>query len=293
LSVKQKDTASPLCIAVFAHNEEYNIKRCLESVLQATQSPERLKITVLINGCNDQTENVVKLLAKKYHQIRYTAISLGDKSNAWNTYTYGDIDLSVNHYFIDGDNWLPAFSLDKLEAEFDTQQYWGIAPTPIGIKESLREFMIRNRFISGNCYGVSGEFMNHVISNGFKLPTGFIGDDSLVMYLLQEGLEPGTVTKDIKVVETTGAIIPRVPLSIATIGFMHRRYKRYALRHIQQEVLYYLGRNNRINELPASIADFKSILKEIGIKPIFVRAGIQTLYHPYAYYKIIYNRALL
>jgi glycosyltransferase involved in cell wall biosynthesis len=275
----------PICVAIFAHNEELNIERCLDSVIQSTRNLNNLKITVLINGCSDQTSEVVQIYSKQYPQIKNIEIAMGDKSNAWNRYVYSGIDFGANHYFIDGDNWIPAYSLDKLEKEFDTETNWAIAPTPIGIKESLRQFMIDNKFISGNCYGVSGEFLHHVVSNQFKLPIGFIGDDSLVMYLLQEGAVAGTDVKDVKVIETTGAVVPRVPISIASIRFMHRRYKRYALRHIQQEILYYLGRNNRLDELPDSVDDFHLILKEIGTRPIFSICGIQTLYHPFAYFK--------
>jgi hypothetical protein len=253
--------------------------------MQSTRSTDNLEITVLINGCSDGTANVVKMFSEQYPQVKSIELTLGDKSNAWNQYVYSDLNLDANHYFIDGDNWIPAYSLDKLEDVFDTQSNWAIAPTPIGIKESLRKFMIEHKFISGNCYGVSGEFLSHIISNNFKLPIGFIGDDSLVMYLLQEGVVAGTEVKGIKVVETTGAVVPRTPLSFSTIGFMHRRYKRYALRHIQQEIVYYLGSKKRLSELPDKASDFHSILKELGMAPVFTLCGIQTLYHPYAYYK--------
>jgi cellulose synthase/poly-beta-1,6-N-acetylglucosamine synthase-like glycosyltransferase len=292
LNTNNSSLNNKICVAVFAHNEERNIERCLESIMQSTQRPDLLQVTVLINGCNDRTADVVNALSEMYPQINSVEIGLGDKSNAWNNYVYSGLDFAVNHYFVDGDNWLPALSLDKLEIGFDTSRYWGIAPIPIGIKESLRKFMIEHKFISGNCYGVSGEFLESVVSNDFRIPQGFIGDDSLVMYLLQEGVSANYIVKGVKVVETTGAVIPRVPISISTIGFMHRRYKRYALRHMQQEVLYYLGRNDRLNELPASTSNFRNILKEIGLKPIFVMCGIQTLYHPFAYFKIMKkNRA--
>lgn len=275
-------------VAIFAHNEETNIARCLESVIQSSACPELLDICVLINGTTDDTLSEVISLSSKFSQIKYIDIEMGDKSNAWNTYVYSGIDFDINHYFLDGDNWLPAYCLDKLETEFDSELYWGIAPTPIGIKETLREFMIKNKFISGNCYGLTGGFLKDIVFSRFKLPIGFIGDDSLVMYLLQEGVSSKSIVKDIKVVNTTGAVVPRLPLKFGLISFMHRRYQRYAIRHFQQEVLYYLGRKNRLCELPTFTSEFGPILREIGFKSIFVINGIQTLYQPYYYFKIAF-----
>jgi hypothetical protein len=70
---------------------------------------------------------------------------------------------------------------------------------------------------------------------------------------------------------------------------MHNRYKRYAIRHFQQEVLYYLGRENKLNELPAQAKELKKHLFKIGLKALFRFQGLQTLYHPYALIKILFN----
>lgn len=279
-----------LNVAIFAHNEEDNIERCILSVIDATTNPERLRITVLINGTKDATMSIVLRCRERFPQVFVKDIALGDKSNAWNEYVYDDIDIDGNHYFMDGDNWLPSYCLDKLEGEFDTSKYWGIAPIPLGVSEDLRDFLISNKFISGNLYGVSGEFLQATLESRFKLPVGFIGDDSLVMYMLQEGfggLGGSTKTKRIKVIESTGPVIPRIKIGLRVLSFMHNRYKRYAIRHFQQEIFYYLGREGRLGELPINSSDCKKYLSRIGLGPYLKFCGMQTLYHPYALIRML------
>ncbi|MFT5878201.1 MAG: glycosyltransferase involved in cell wall biosynthesis [Dokdonia sp.] len=277
-----------ISIAVFAHNEEDNIERCIRSIYLSSQAPENILVKVLINGTTDNTRHIIELLQKEYLTLSYIDITLGDKSNAWNTFVYDIDNFNQKFYFLDGDNWLPSYSLDFIDKEFDTAKYSAIAPTPIGVTERLRGELIDRKFISGNFYGVSGDFLKDVIiGNNFKLPIGFIGDDSLVMYLLEEGIQGKEELKGIKVLSSVGPVIPRVKINLGMITFAHNRYKRYALRHFQQEVFYFLARNNRLEDLPEKASDIKNLLFKIGHKPFLSLCGIQTFYHPYAIFKIL------
>src|SRR5262249_8198554 len=130
-----------LHLAVFAHNEEKRILRCLESILGATAHPERLRVKVLINGSRDRTETLVRDFAHHHPQIEPVVILLGDKANAWNTYVYEHAGKAPRHVFIDGDVWLPAGTLDAVEAALQAQEPLAVAPLPIGVSESLREFL--------------------------------------------------------------------------------------------------------------------------------------------------------
>lgn len=273
-------------IAVFAHNEEANIERCLGSIREATSQPECLSVKVLVNGSTDRTPDIVSEFCQSYSEFELVNIPVGCKSNAWNTYVYSGIDFSENHYFLDGDNWLSAGALDYVEREFDSSLHSGCACTPMGISESLREFMIEHKFISGNFYGLSGNFLATVVQEGFKLPIGYIGDDSLVQYLLQEGISTSSQVKSILVIPWMGAVVPRPRINAGTVVFLHKRYKRYALRHFQQEVFYYLARNKRLDELPADVSDIAPFVRSIGLKLIFRWCGVQTFYHPWAYLKL-------
>ena len=110
------------------------------------------------------------------------------------------------------------------------------------------------------------------------------------MYIVETSFNEGQQTQQrVLVVEETGPVIPKLPMNWGTVKLMHNRYKRYAIRHFQQEVLYYLGRENKLNELPAQAKELKKHLFKIGLKALFRLQGLQTLYHPYALVKILFN----
>ena len=111
---------APPCVAVFAHNEEGSIRRCLESLWWATRRPEDLRVRVLVNGCRDGTEAIVRAFAQAHPQVEPVVLGLGDKANAWNTYVHGEPTAEANHYFLDGDTWLPPHALDVLERAGET-----------------------------------------------------------------------------------------------------------------------------------------------------------------------------
>ena len=215
-------------------------------------------------------------------------LALGDKSNAWNHYVWECASPAHDHFFLDGDNWLPALALDAVVGEWSSQDHWGLATAPIGIKESLRNTLRDNGWISGNFYGLSAAFVTAVRETKFRIPTGFIGDDSVVMYLLQEGFgDESEARRSVQFVSSTGPVIPRIALSSRNLLMLHKRYKRYALRHFQQEVLYHLARTGRLSDLPEEAAQAKSYLSELGWKPYLTWHGVQTLYHPYAVLKML------
>ena len=274
-------------IAVFAHQEEARIERCLESVVSATSKPDMLNVRVLANGCSDRTVELVTEFCSDRTGFALDVIELGDKSNAWNHYVHSDIDLQANHYFLDGDTWLPALALDAIEKTWDESNDWAVAPLPIGVAENLRHFLHKNRCISGNFYGVSGKFITAVRQADFRLPVGYIGDDSLVSWLLQCGFDARGAPQGVAIVHDTGPVIPRVPINFGSLKMLHKRYKRYALRYYQQEVFYALANNGQLQDLPANAAEIHGHLRRLGPRTLFRFQGIQTLYHPWAIAHIV------
>jgi len=277
-----------LNLAIFAYNEQDNIANCLKSVFAATSDPCQLNITVLINGSTDNTLKIVTKMAQQHPQIKPINIELGDKSNAWNHYIYSDINASEDHFFMDGDTWLPAGALDAIVHNWLSIPCYAVAPLPIGVSQGFRAMLTDNNWLSGTFYGLSSEFITKIRNKKFKLPIGFIGDDSAIMYIVETNFNEGQQTQQrVLVVEETGPVIPRLSLNWETIKLMHNRYKRYAIRHFQQEVLYYLGRENKIDELPEEAKELKKYLPKIGLTALFRFQGLQTLYHPYALIKIL------
>ena len=78
-----------LNVAVFAHNEEKNIRTCLESIRLGTSRPQDLPFMVLtINGIPDrELVETVAAYAREHPQFtpRRGFVTGGDKANAWNT----------------------------------------------------------------------------------------------------------------------------------------------------------------------------------------------------------------
>ena len=284
-------------IAVFAHNEQKNIIRCLESICDSTTDKNLLKVTVLINGSTDSTLSMVDRFCQNNPGFGYMDIELGDKANAWNIYIHSQHDDGQPHFFLDGDNWLPASSMDYINMHWNYNESIALATIPIGVSEGLRQLLIENSWISGNFYGLSPRFINAIKSQNFRIPVGFIGEDSLVTYLLETGLESeiSTLTDDerkdeITVLNTVGPVVPKISMSPSSISMLHNRYKRYALRHFQQEVFYYLARSRQMEKLPVHASGLKVFLGRIGIKPYLKFVGIQTIYHPYAITRMILTK---
>lgn len=70
-------------VNIFAHNEEELIESCIDSLLKQTiDSKDKLIITVIANGCDDDTENIVLTLMKKNNALKLFTIKEGGKVNA-------------------------------------------------------------------------------------------------------------------------------------------------------------------------------------------------------------------
>ncbi|WOJ98281.1 glycosyltransferase [Congregibacter brevis] len=275
-------------IAIMAYNEAANIERCIKSIESATAHPSDLRITVVINGSTDETHSIVLGLADSELAINIIDIPLADKANAWNTYVHGQIDTSVDHFFMDGDVWLPAGSIDYIKSHWSSDEYAAASPLPIGVSESYRCQLRDNRWLAGAMYGLSSAFLTAIREKEFRLPVGFIGDDSAITYIIEtDCLDTQQCKKGIQILPATGPVVPRLGYSLATLRLLHRRFSRYAERHFQQEALYQLGRSASTFDLPRHVRQLAPHIRRLGLKKILAVNGIQTLYQPWAYFKAI------
>ena len=280
---------SRLSVAVFAHNEEKNIHTCLESIRLATERPDDISVKVLINGSTDRTEAIVTAYAREHPQFTPVIISRGDKANAWNTYVYGGISAEENHIFVDGDIWLPVGTLDLMDRVLQKPNTLGVAPLPIGVSESLRDFLRVQHLICGTLYGVKGAFLQRIIDRQLMLPVGLIGDDCLLATLLLTDLDEHIAKQDpsrVEILEFAGPVLPRLPL-LSTFWLQYRRLKRYAIRHFQDEFLYYHLRRNGLTALPQHATDLYSYWSELGIRPYLRYRGHQTPFNLYGAYVVL------
>lgn len=186
-------TLPPVSVAVFAYNEAKLITACLDSI-QACLDEVDLSVYVLINGCSDRTEQIVRAYAATHPNVHPIVLQLGDKANAWNHYTH---DLAaqgaVMHAFIDGDMTITRGSMAALLRAFSDNPFAnGCAALPVGDRRRViayRRKLWNNREMSGNFYALRGSFLNEVRRRGIRVPVGMFGEDGLVTSLTRWNLD--------------------------------------------------------------------------------------------------------
>ncbi len=272
----------PPSVAVFAHNEERHIARCLESLTWATREPGRIQVKVLINGSTDQTEKIVREWAESHPNVEPVVIPVGDKANAWNTYVYSGLSFDRNHYFLDGDCWLPPCTLEVLEEEFAVDSPSCVAPLPFNVSNSLREFLIGRSLPCGTMYGLSGDFLRRLTADHIRMPVGFIGDDNLVASLVKSDLDDrfGDFQHSrVRIVDRIGPVANRPsPMSREARRLMRRRLRRYALRRVQRELLNAHIQESGVRSLPATAKELSRHWRKPGIGWYFRWWGLETPY---------------
>lgn len=222
-------------VAVFAYNEERLIERSLDAVLAAADGLD-IEVFVLINGCRDRTEDVVREYARSHPQVRPCHIPVGDKSNAWNVFVHELAGPAEALFFVDGDVRVQPGAFALLLQTLHEQPEAHIASGLMANGRS-RDILARDvHGLAGNLYAVRGSFMQRLRGMGLKLPFGMIGDDSLLAAYAKFDLDdtPGWHEERVRLVPEAGFIIHRLsPFSWADIRLYLRRRVRYALRHWQ------------------------------------------------------------
>jgi glycosyltransferase involved in cell wall biosynthesis len=275
------NNSSP-AIAIFAHNEEARIGRCLESLTWASRDTASIDVTVLINGSRDRTETIVRDWAANHPNVKPVVIDVGDKANAWNVYVGSGLSFGRNHYFLDGDCWLPPFTIDVLEAEFQTGNPLCVAPMPFNVSDSLREFLARLSLPCGTMYGLSGEFLKRVVDEKIRMPLGFIGDDNLIASMVHSNLDDAFGNYDksrVRIVDRIGPVAHRPPpFSRATFRLQRGRLRRYALRRVQMELLNHHVKIHGLRTLPKTARELSKYWKAPGLRWYFRIRGFETPY---------------
>jgi glycosyltransferase involved in cell wall biosynthesis len=280
----------PPCVAVFAHNEERRVRRCLESLTQASRDPSAISIKVLVNGSTDDTEHIVRKWAVSHPNVEAVVIHLGDKANAWNTYVCSGLAFDRNHYFLDGDCHLPPLAIDLLEEEFAKGSPLCVAPLPRNVSESLRHLLSKRSLPCGTMYGLTGEFLRRIVADGIRMPAGFIGDDNLIASLVHSDLDDRFENYDrsrVRIVESLGPIIHRPPTwSREMFNLQRRRLRRYALRRVQMELLNTHVRKHGLRSLPSTARELSRYWQSLGLPWFFRWRGPETPFVLQALWKV-------
>ena len=254
-------TLPPVSVAVFAYNEAKLIAACLESI-ETCASEVDLSVFVMINGCTDRTEQIVRDYAASHPNVHPIVLRLGDKANAWNHYTHeASRQGVVMHAFIDGDVTITPGSMTALVRAFDADpEANGCAALPVGDRHRVmayRRKLSTNREMSGNFYALRGSFVDEIRRRKIRVPIGMFGEDGLVTALARWNLDRGPDdVRRVTFCEDAGFEYEGLSLwRPSHVRIARNRMMRYAMRRQHVKMLYPLVSEQGVGLMPAHIVD--------------------------------------
>jgi len=260
-----------LNLAIFAYNEAPTIRRALDSLLAAAPVGAELRVFVLINGCTDDTLEVVRDYAKTHPEVVPVEIALGDKCNAWNLYVHELADERADvHFFTDGDCWCSPRALEIMaECLSANPQATAVA----GVPQSGRSRATYHRYqrdwgwVYGGLYGVRGDHLMKMRDLGVRLPLGLKGNDHFITKLMHAPLPNTTqrVPEQVVFDERAGYCFDTLrPWRPADLRLYWNRLVTYDLRQRQIPLLNDLP----LDELPETVDDVnRQILNRLETDP--------------------------
>jgi glycosyltransferase involved in cell wall biosynthesis len=248
-------------IAVFAYNEAATIADSLDAI-RACCDVATVQVHVLINGCRDNTEAVVRAYDAPGFDLRPVVIERGDKANAWNHYTHAVApEDALIHLFTDGDMLMaPGSIAGFLKAFAAAPEAHGCAalPTSGRSREAFRAKLVRQHEMAGNLYAVRGTCLMAFRRKGLRLPFGIFGEDGLVSTLIRWNLDTRGKEDTRRIIASEEAGFGYESLSPFRLGdwrTYHNRRMRYAVRRQQANMLYPLLWERGVEAMPKHVVD--------------------------------------
>lgn len=180
-------------VCIMAHNEEANIAKTLQSILERNSDVE-FSIKVYANGCTDNTHQIVGEISTLYPSVELFEIEQASKANAWNI-AFKDNRNKVL-IFADGDILPDSGAIREIMKAFENRPDIEIAcckswPESKGLnwEQRLTGFMqipIKQDFLIGHFYGIRrSAFISHFLQLGIPgLPVGIAGEDAFLENLV-------------------------------------------------------------------------------------------------------------
>lgn len=166
---------------MFAYNEEKHIETSLSSVFSNIDS-ECKNVTLMANGCTDQTVSIAQQMANTNNLLNVIELSLGDKCNAWNTYIHENAPDVDTHFFIDADVKFTSNVFPILHEQLQNSSAHAVAGVPAsGRNKAYYESLVTDRScFFGNLYGLSNNFIQMIKKKSFYMPVGLNWIDSFL-----------------------------------------------------------------------------------------------------------------
>jgi glycosyltransferase involved in cell wall biosynthesis len=247
-------------VCIFAHNEERLLPSCL-GALDAAAEGRPFEAHVMENGSADSTLGVARAIAAVDPRIRIHHSPRGDKSAAWNDYVYGVAPAADLHVFLDGDVRPCAGAFAALAQALEASpEAYAAAALPASGRERARwaERLLRESWISGNLYGVSGRALALIRQRNIRLPQGSVGEDGLLSYIFVTDFKGGpddSRRERIAVAVDAHFEFDSLRPNLPDLRRYVRRLRRYSFRHFQNEILYARLKREGLAALPVRIGD--------------------------------------
>ncbi|MGE4323049.1 MAG: glycosyltransferase [Sphingobium sp.] len=247
----------PVAVAIFAHQEERRIARCLASL--PLDRPDTL-YHVLVNGSTDATAARARAAAGDRANVVVHDIAAGGKSRTWNHFVH---DLLTGHeevvVFLDGDAEIQSGSIDALVADLAAHpQANAAAGMPVNGRkvEAYRAGMRDEGGLFGDLYALSGRFVSAIRARGLRLPDDLIGDDGMVAAWAHTDLQRDDAWVHGRVTACEDAGFACEPVSItspATWRMHYRRLINYSVRYFQNRIISDIMRKAGPEGLPRRV----------------------------------------
>lgn len=246
-------------ICIFAHNEERLLPQCLSALTDAAVGGE-YQVHVMENGSTDNTVKAAKAFTSVDDRIHLHELAIGDKSNAWNEYVHHTADIDADmHIFIDGDVQPSKGAFKALAMAFERNpEAYGAAALPADgrSRKAWTARLMKEHYISGNLYALSGEALRKIREQDFRFPIGAVGEDGLLTYTLLtdlKGFEDDQHRNRIAIAAGAFFEFQSLTLRPDDLVLYWGRLKRYSQRYIQNQIMYPLLKREGIGMLPDTI----------------------------------------
>ncbi len=246
-------------VAIFAHNEERRIARCIDSLPLGSDAFE---FHLLVNGTIDRTVQIAYELTLNLPNFHIHDLTEGGKARTWNYFVDRIFDDATPAcLFVDGDAELEPGALDVMAATLAANPYAnGVNAMPVTGRNqaAYRAAMLHEHGLFGALYGLSGAFVSRVKASAIRLPVDLIGDDGLVAALAKSNLGPESAWDKQRIANCESAQFRfeeadwRVP---TTWALQYRRMINYSIRRYQNLIISQIMRGAGPSGLPATMRE--------------------------------------
>lgn len=258
MTVSPPSPPASVAVAIFAHQEERRIGRCLASL--PLDRPDTV-FHVLVNGSTDRTAERAKAAAGGRANIFVHDIVQGGKSRTWNHAVHRLLTgRESTVIFMDGDAEIVAGSVDALVADLAANPAANAAaglPMNGRMAAAYQAGLRAEGGLFGDLYALSGRFVAAIRDRGLRLPDDLIGDDGLVASWAHTDLQPDSHWVHDRVLACDGAgfLCEQVSLFRPASWLMqYRRLTSYSVRFFQNRILSDIMTREGPDGLPARLA---------------------------------------